>query len=219
MKREIRLTADGSPTLYVPELDETYHSMHGSVQEAKHVFIANGLSSLFARKEAVQILEVGFGTGLNALLSALFAFENKLPIKYTGLEAFPVEEQIWTALSYSSSKEEQIYYKDLMSSKWGDPQEFNTFFTLTKTAVKIQEWQSDEKFDLIYFDAFGPNAQADMWQKSIFENLYAVLNPGGVLVTYCAQGQFKRDLKAVGFSLEALPGPPGKREMTRATKI
>lgn len=219
MKREIRLTADGSPTLYVPELDETYHSMHGSVQEAKHVFIVNGLSYVFARKEEVQILEVGFGTGLNALLSALFAFENKLPIKYTGLEAFPVEEQIWTALSYSSSKEEQINYKDLMSSKWGGPQEFNSFFTLTKTAVKIQDWQSDEKFDLIYFDAFGPNAQADMWQKSIFEKLYTVLNPGGVLVTYCAQGQFKRDLKAVGFSLEALPGPPGKREMTRATKI
>ena len=218
MKREIRLTADGSPTLYVPELDETYHSMHGSVQEAKHVFIANGLSYLFARKEEVHILEVGFGTGLNALLSAQFAKENQLLLSYVGLEAFPVEEQIWTALSYSSSKEEQMYYIELMRSKWEVPQELHAFFTLTKTAVKIQDWQSDEKFDLIYFDAFGPNAQADMWQKAIFEKLYAVLNHGGVLVTYCAQGQFKRDLKAVGFSLEALPGPPGKREMTRATK-
>jgi tRNA U34 5-methylaminomethyl-2-thiouridine-forming methyltransferase MnmC len=156
---------------------------------------------------------------LNALLSALFAQENQLLLSYVGLEAFPVEEQIWTALSYSSSKEEQTYYKELMRSNWGNPQEFNTFFTLTKTAVKIQDWQSDEKFDLIYFDAFGPNAQADMWQLSIFEKLYAVLNQGGVLVTYCAQGQFKRDLKSVGFSIEALPGPPGKREMTRATKI
>jgi tRNA U34 5-methylaminomethyl-2-thiouridine-forming methyltransferase MnmC len=219
MKREIRLTADGSPTLYVPELDETYHSMHGSVQEAKHVFIEHGLKHVFTQIEKVHVLEIGFGTGLNALLSALFAQENQLLLSYVGLEAFPVEEQIWTALSYSSSKEEQTYYKELMRSKWGDPQEFNTFFTLTKTAVKIQDWQSDEKFDLIYFDAFGPNAQADMWQLSIFEKLYAVLNQGGVLVTYCAQGQFKRDLKSVGFSIEALPGPPGKREMTRATKI
>lgn len=218
MKREIRLTADGSPTLYVPELDETYHSKHGSVQEAKHVFIEHGLKHAFTQFEKVHVLEIGFGTGLNALLSALFAFENKLPIKYTGMEAFPVEEQIWTALSYSSVKEEQIYYNELMRSKWEVPQELHPFFTLTKTAVKIQEWQPDDKFDLIYFDAFGPNAQADMWQKSIFEKLYGVLNHGGVMVTYCAQGQFKRDLKAVGFSLEALPGPPGKREMTRATK-
>ena len=192
--------------------------MHGSVQEAKHVIIEHRLKHVFTQIEKVHVLEIGFGTGLNALLSALFAQENQLLLSYVGLEAFPVEEQIWTALSYSSSKEEQTYYKELMRSKWGDPQEFNTFFTLTKIAVKIQEWQSDEKFDLIYFDAFGPNAQADMWQLSIFERLYASLNQGGVLVTYCAQGQFKRDLKSVGFSLEALPGPPGKREMTRAIK-
>ena len=218
MKREIRLTADGSPTLYVPELNETYHSMHGSVQEANHVFIQNGLAFLKGVSSKINILEVGFGTGLNALLSALFAFDHQLPIAYTGIEAFPVEEQIWTALSYINSDEGQIYYNKLMGSKWESPQELHTFFSLTKTTIKIQEWQSDEKFDLIYFDAFGPNAQAEMWQKSIFEKLYAVLNYGGVLVTYCAQGQFKRDLKAVGFSLEALPGPPGKREMTRATK-
>lgn len=218
MKREIRLTADGSPTLYVPELDETYHSMHGSVQEAQHVFIEHGLKHVCTQMDKVRLLEIGFGTGLNALLSALFAKENQLALSYVGLEAFPVEEQIWTALSYSSSKEEQSCYQELMRSKWEVPQELHTFFTMTKTAVKIQDWQSDEKFDLIYFDAFGPNAQADMWQKAIFEKLYAVLNHGGVLVTYCAQGQFKRDLKAVGFSLEALPGPPGKREMTRATK-
>lgn len=218
MKREIRLTADGSPTLYVPELDVTYHSIHGSVQEAKHVFIEHGLKHVCTQIENVHVLEIGFGTGLNAFLSALFAQENQSPLSYVGLEAFPVEEQIWTALSYSSSIEEQNSYQELMNSKWEEPQEIQTYFTLTKTAVRIQDWQSDKKFDLIYFDAFGPSAQADMWQKSIFEKLFAVLNNRGVLVTYCAQGQFKRDLKAVGFSLEALPGPPGKREMTRATK-
>ena len=218
MKREIRLTADGSPTLYVPELDETYHSMHGSVQEAKHVFIANGLNYLFARNEEVRILEVGFGTGLNAILTALFSFENKLPIKYTGVEAFPVEEKIWQKLSYFQTPLEMELYQKLMKSEWDVPQLLHSYFSMVKLETNIHEWQSDKKFDLIYFDAFGPNAQADMWQKSIFEKLYGVLNHGGVLVTYCAQGQFKRDLKAVGYGLEALPGPPGKREMTRATK-
>jgi tRNA U34 5-methylaminomethyl-2-thiouridine-forming methyltransferase MnmC len=218
MKREIRLTADGSPTLYVPELDETYHSMHGSVQEAKHVFIANGLSYLFSQKEQLSILEVGFGTGLNALLSARFALENKLAIQYTGMEAFPVEERIWSELSYFQTPLEMDLYQKLMKTEWDVPHVLHSYFSLSKLEAKIQEWQSDEKFDLIYFDAFGPNAQADMWKLSIFENLYAVLNQGGVLVTYCAQGQFKRDLKSVGFSIEALPGPPGKREMTRATK-
>jgi tRNA U34 5-methylaminomethyl-2-thiouridine-forming methyltransferase MnmC len=109
-------------------------------------------------------------------------------------------------------------YQKLMKTEWDVPHVLHSYFSLSKLEAKIQEWQSDEKFDLIYFDAFGPNAQADMWKLSIFENLYAVLNQGGVLVTYCAQGQFKRDLKSVGFSIEALPGPPGKREMTRATK-
>jgi tRNA U34 5-methylaminomethyl-2-thiouridine-forming methyltransferase MnmC len=219
MKRELRLTADGSPTLYVPELDETYHSMHGSVQEANHVFIQNGLAFSSAISKKIKILEVGFGTGLNALLSAQFALENQINIDYVGLEAYPVVEEIWKEINYLDDAELKVFYTQMMGLPFGETNTFDTYFTLSKATFHIQEWHSNEQFDLIYYDAFGPRAQAEMWHKSIFEKLYSVLNEGGLLVTYCAQGQFKRDLKALGFTVEALPGPPGKREMTRAHKI
>jgi tRNA U34 5-methylaminomethyl-2-thiouridine-forming methyltransferase MnmC len=219
MKREIRLTADGSPTLYVPELDETYHSMHGSVQEANHVFIQNGLALWIGVENNINVLEVGFGTGLNAFLSAQYALEHQLVIQYTGIEAFPVEEAIWRELSYFQKPEEQAFYHDLMAAPWEEPLALNSNFTLAKLKTSIQDWKATAHFDLIYFDAFGPRAQAEMWDKAIFEKLHASLNKGGMLVTYCAQGQFKRDLKALGFELLSLPGPPGKREMTRAHKI
>lgn len=219
MKREIRLTADGSPTLYVPELDETYHSRHGSVQEALHVFIANGLKPLALKNKSIQILEVGFGTGLNAFLSAQFAHEHQSSVQYTGIEAFPVEEAIWRQLSYFQKPEEKAIYYELMAASWEEPLALNANFTLTKVKNSIQDWQPKALFDLIYFDAFGPRAQAEMWNKAIFEKLFTALNKGGVLVTYCAQGQFRRDLKAIGFEVLSLPGPPGKREMTRAYKI
>ncbi len=219
MKRELRLTADGSPTLYVPELDETYHSMHGSLQEANHVFIQNGLAFSSADSKKIRILEVGFGTGLNALLSAQFALENQINIEYVGLEAYPVEEEIWKEVNYQDDAELKAFYTHMMALPFGETHAFDTHFTLSKASFHIQEWSSSKKFDLIYYDAFGPRVQAEMWHKSIFEKLYGVLNEGGVLVTYCAQGQFKRDLKALGFTVDALPGPPGKREMTRAIKI
>lgn len=219
MKREIRLTADGSPTLYVPELDETYHSMHGSVQEAIHVFIQNGLACLEEKENSINVLEVGFGTGLNAALSAQFAHEYLLNVQYTGIEAFPVEEAVWRELSYFQKPEELAFYHDLMAAPWEEPLALNANFTLAKLKTSVQDWQVTALFDLIYFDAFGPRAQAEMWDKAIFEKLHAALNKGGVLVTYCAQGQFKRDLKALGFEVQSLPGPPGKREMTRALKI
>jgi len=219
MKREIRLTADGSPTLYVPELDETYHSRHGSVQEALHVFIASGLKPLAIKNKSIQILEVGFGTGLNAFLSAQFAHEHQSSVQYTGIEAFPVEEAIWRQLSYFQKPEEKAIYYELMAASWEEPLALNSNFTLTKVKNSIQDWQPKALFDLIYFDAFGPRAQAEMWNKAIFEKLFTALNKGGVLVTYCAQGQFRRDLKAIGFEVLSLPGPPGKREMTRAYKI
>jgi tRNA U34 5-methylaminomethyl-2-thiouridine-forming methyltransferase MnmC len=219
MKIEILKTADGSPTLYLPELDETYHSRHGSVQEAQHVFIANGLKPLASENKSIQILEVGFGTGLNALLSAQFAAENQVQLNYTGIEAHPVEEVIWRELDYLQIQEWQVFYEQLMKAKWEVPSQLQDYFQITKVQKRIQDWQAAASFDLIYFDAFGPRAQAEMWNKAIFEKLYAALSIGGILVTYCAQGQFKRDLKAVGFALESLPGPPGKREMTRALKI
>ena len=219
MKRELRLTADGSPTLYVPELDETYHSMHGSVQEARHVFIENGLRFVATESKQVNILEVGFGTGLNALLTALYAKENAIRVNYVGLEAFPVEEAIWKEINYLTDAEAKTLFTKIMAHPFGETISIDLNFSLFKEAKLIQDWVANETFDLIYYDAFGPRAQAEMWELPIFEKLYSLLNVGGALVTYCAQGQFKRHLKSLGMRVENLPGPPGKREMTRGTKI
>jgi len=219
MKRELRLTADGSPTLYVPELDETYHSMHGSIQEARHVFIENGLRFVATESKQVNILEVGFGTGLNALLTALYAKENAIRVNYVGLEAFPVEEAIWKEINYLTDAEARTLYTKIMAHPFGETISIELNFSLFKEAKLIQDWVANETFDLIYYDAFGPRAQAEMWELPIFEKLYSLLNVGGALVTYCAQGQFKRHLKSLGMRVENLPGPPGKREMTRGTKI
>jgi len=219
MKRELRLTADGSPTLYVPELDETYHSMHGSIQEARHVFIENGLRFVATKSKQVNILEVGFGTGLNALLTALYAKENAIRVNYVGLEAFPVEEAIWKEINYHTDAEARSLYTKIMAPPFGETISIELNFSLFKEAKLIQDWVANETFDLIYYDAFGPRAQAEMWELPIFEKLYSLLNVGGALVTYCAQGQFKRHLKSLGMRVENLPGPLGKREMTRGTKI
>jgi len=219
MKRELRLTADGSPTLYVPELDETYHSMHGSIQEARHVFIENGLRFVATESKQVNILEVGFGTGLNALLTALYAKENAIRVNYVGLEAFPVEEAIWKEINYLTDAEARTLYTKIMAHPFGETISIELNFSLFKEAKLIQDWVANGPFDLIYYDAFGPRAQAEMWELPIFEKLYSLLNVGGALVTYCAQGQFKRHLKSLGMRVENLPGPPGKREMTRGTKI
>jgi len=219
MKRELRLTADGSPTLYVPELDETYHSMHGSVQEARHVFIENGLRFVATESKQVNILEVGFGTGLNALLTAQYATENAIRVNYVGLEAYPVEEAIWKEINYHTDAEARSLYTKIMAHPFGETISIDLNYSLSKEAKLIQDWVANETFDLIYYDAFGPRAQAEMWELPIFEKLYSLLNVGGALVTYCAQGQFKRHLKSLGMRVESLPGPPGKREMTRGTKI
>jgi len=219
MKRELRLTADGSPTLYVPELDETYHSMHGSVQEARHVFIENGLRFVATESKQVNILEVGFGTGLNALLTAQYATENAIRVNYVGLEAYPVEEAIWKEINYLTDAEARTLYTKIMAHPFGETISIELNFSLFKEAKLIQDWVANGTFDLIYYDAFGPRAQAEMWELPIFEKLYSLLNVGGALVTYCAQGQFKRHLKSLGMRVESLPGPPGKREMTRGTKI
>lgn len=219
MKRELRLTADGSPTLYVPELDETYHSMHGSVQEARHVFIENGLRFVATESKQVNILEVGFGTGLNALLTAQYATENAIRVNYVGLEAYPVEEAIWKEINYHTDAEARSLYTKIMAHPFGETISIELNFSLFKEAKLIQDWVANGPFDLIYYDAFGPRAQAEMWELPIFEKLYSLLNVGGALVTYCAQGQFKRHLKSLGMRVENIPGPPGKREMTRGTKI
>jgi tRNA U34 5-methylaminomethyl-2-thiouridine-forming methyltransferase MnmC len=215
---EIRLTADGSKTLYLQSLDETYHSSHGAIQEALHVFIEQGLSYVASQTTSITIFEMGFGTGLNALLTAQWAEKHQRKIAYIGIELHPIPEDLWRQMEYVQVESEVSIYSKMMSSEWGEFQEISPFFQLKKIDQTIYQLDLEEKVDLIYFDAFGPKVQTEMWDLPILTKMHDILNLGGVFVTYCAQGQMKRNLRSMGFTLEALPGPPGKREMTRATK-
>lgn len=221
MQRTIITTGDGSKTIHIPDWNENYHSSHGAVQEAKHVFLKHGLELFLGRTE-IRILEIGFGTGLNAILTLEAGMECGSLIYYEGLEAFPISVEEMKALEYDTlfgSDFLKAYYEKLHSSSWESENEITSTFSLTKIQIELQKQTFPaEKFDLIYFDAFGPRVQEGMWTQEIFQKLYNSLKPGGILVTYCAKGQVKRDMKAVGFMIEALPGPPGKREMTRALK-
>lgn len=216
---EIRQTADGSKTLYLPGLDETYHSSHGAMQEAMHVFIQHGLAFIGQEKKSISVFEMGFGTGLNALLTAQWAEQHSCSIRYIGIELHPIPKDIWQQMDYVQEVLERERYSNIMAAEWGEYQVIEPNFQLKKVEEDILGLQLVEQVDLIYFDAFGPRAQSEMWDLPVLTKMYERLNPGGVFVTYCAQGQMKRNLKSLGFSLESLPGPPGKREMTRAIKI
>ncbi len=217
---EIRVTGDGSKTIFLPELNETYHSTHGALREARHVFIEHGLELLKDRRE-VHVLEVGFGSGLNALLTGCWSEDNRVSVNYTALEAFPLSTAICFELDYPSQIGEHSIFlnQTIIQSAWRKENQVSAHFSLTKIDTRIQVFETDQCFDLIYFDAFGPRAQAEMWEYAILEKAHNFLKTGGTLVSYCAKGQFKRDLKAVGFRVESLPGPPGKREMTRAKRL
>lgn len=219
-KKELKITADGSHTLFVPGLDETYHSSHGAIQEALHVFIEAGFNHF--KKSQIDVLEIGFGTGLNAFLTLLEAKKSGSFVNYTSLEAFPLELNIIEQLNYTSELNLQksaidLYY-NLHEVEWESVQEISKYFSLTKNKIELNNYYPHNKYDLIYFDAFGPRVQPEMWIVPILQKMYDCLNKDGVLVTYCAKGTVKRGLKEVGFNIESLPGPPGKREMTRAVK-
>lgn len=217
---ELKITEYGSHTLFVPELNETYHSKHGAIQESMHVFINAGLG--FTKKSHLSILEIGFGTGLNALLTLLAAEQKESHIDYDSLEAFPLDEEIVKQLNYPTelkvTEKETKYFENLHAAEWEHPQKITAQFNLTKHKIDLASYQTTKQFDIIYFDAFAPDIQPELWEKAIFENMYKCLVKNGVLVTYCAKGSVKRILKEVGFTVENIPGPPGKREMTRAVK-
>ncbi|SFR51080.1 tRNA U34 5-methylaminomethyl-2-thiouridine-forming methyltransferase MnmC [Robiginitalea myxolifaciens] len=220
MKREVIRTADGSPSLRISQWDESYHSIHGAVQESLHVFIRMGLEYLpFGNN--LNILEMGFGTGLNALLTAIHPQVEGKAIRYTGLEAFPLSADEWQPLDYPSQVEHpkaNRIYEQLHRSAWGMFNEITPGFELRKLQVDVREFEPTEAFDLIYYDAFGARVQPELWTAAIFETMYRALRPGGVLVTYAAKGSVRRAMQEVGFQVERLPGPPGKREMLRASK-
>lgn len=231
MKRKIITTADGSTTIHLPDWNEQYHSKHGAIQEAYHVFINTGLHHFISHKSIseieseskvdISILEIGLGTGLNAFITLLEAEKLKLNINYVGIEGYPVPMEEVEQLNYTSElkvEDKSHVFLKLHELPWGTPCEINQNFSLTKEHKMFDTIMYEDTFHLIYFDAFGARVQPELWTTVIFENMYTALKKGGVLVTYAARGSVRRAMQAVGFSVEKLPGPPGKREMLRATK-
>lgn len=209
-------TKDGSDSLWMPDLDETYHSRHGALQEAKHVFIEMGLDEVLKYVSHPKILEVGLGTGLNCWLSFHHLKEKSLPLKYTALEAFPLEWGLVSSMNYAA--EDRNLFEAIHRAEWGHSVELQPEKELLKLETKLENYLSSEKVNLVYFDAFGPNTQPEMWLPSQLQRCYDSLDEGGIFVTYCAKGQVRRDLVSCGFEVERLPGPPGKREMLRGRK-
>lgn len=221
MKRKVISTSDGSKTIYIPEWNESYHSKHGAIQEANHVFLNMGLQHLINSKNfaEVNILEIGFGTGLNAFLTALEAQQQKIKVHYTGIEAYPVSEEELAVLNYPKKPEQEKLFDKLHSIPWEVDFNILPFFRLKKCKKHIQEIEYKAVFNLIYFDAFGARVQPELWTEQVFETMFNALEENGILVTYAAKGSVRRAMQAVGFSVEKLPGPPGKREMLRASKF
>lgn len=222
MKREIINTGDGSTTIHLPEWNEHYHSIHGAIQEARHVFIEMGLKKVLATgKSSISLLEIGFGTGLNALVTWQETQNVPVKITYTGIEAYPVEEPEVKELNFSAEIREnkaQEIFAQLHSLPWEIPVKLTPDFILHKQKKFFQDITDREEYDLVYFDAFGARVQPELWTAAIFSRMYEALIPGGILVTYAAKGSVRRAMLEVGFKVEKLPGPPGKREMLRATK-
>ena len=217
MKNKLVITNDGSHSIFNPEINETYHSKHGAIVEAEHVFIKNGL--LAENKKQFNILEVGFGTGLNALLTAQKAKQKNIAINYHGIELYPVKKENYTQLNFTGLiGEDNSELLKLHECDWETEQKINDYFKLTKNEIALENYTNNTKFDIIYFDAFSPEKQPHLWDEKIFSNMYKLLKEDGFLVTYCAKGVVKRTMKAVGFEIIVLDGPPGKRQMTRANK-
>ncbi len=220
MKREILQTHDGSTTIHIKEWDECYHSKFGAIQEAQHVFIKNGLS-LFNNKK-ISILEIGFGTGLNAFITFLESSKNGLSIDYVGVEAYPISSEEVKMMNYVAEldAENESHIFDLMHScHWEEQITVRPDFLLTKRKQFFAEIKDIETFDLIYFDAFGFRVQPELWSSEIFKIMYKALKIKGFLVTYAARSIIKKNMIEAGFTVEKLQGPPGKREMFRAKKV
>ena len=217
-ERTLEKTADGSYTLFVPEMDEHYHSVKGARTESEHIFINMGLKQSPAA--APHVLEIGFGTGLNAFLTLLEAETSGRDIRFTTLERYPLPEDLIRQMNYPEQiapQRSEAFYS-LHRAAWNVPVQITPHFTLCKIETDFTTWQTDERFDVIYFDAFAPEKQPEMWTQAIYEKLYTCANPDAVLVTYCAKGAVRRGLQAAGFEMERLPGPPGKRHILRGRK-
>lgn len=221
MESNLVITEDGSTSIFIPELDEHYHSVHGALQESMHVFTGAGLKNRINQTDSVDILEIGFGTGLNALLTCIMADENKCKVNYTAIEKYPLSKVLISELNYCSLIDTTNclqQFNFIHTCDWEEKVEISNYFKLKKYKSDIADIVFIQQFDIIYFDAFAPSAQPELWTETIFNSMFKALKDGGVLVTYCAKGVVKRTMRQSGFIVEALPGPKGKREMTRAIK-
>lgn len=225
--REVKVieTEDGSSSLFLPELNETYHSFHGALGESRHVFIRMGLEHWLEQHpetKGLSVFEVGFGTGLNALLALEFAIAHQLNIQYTTLEPFPLSEKTAAQLNYGKIVAEgqlEAAFQKMHATPWGETVEIHPNFTLLKEQTRLEDYPVPEgAFDAVFFDAFAPSKQAELWGKELLEKVARLMASNAVFTTYCAKGQLKRDLRAIGLQVETLPGAPGKKEMVRAQK-
>jgi tRNA U34 5-methylaminomethyl-2-thiouridine-forming methyltransferase MnmC len=219
VKRELSITEDGSHTIYLPELNEHYHSIHGAVQESSLVFIKNGLD--FCKEDPVKIFEVGFGTGLNALLSCLNGITNRRKIDFTSIEKYPLDERTIMSLNhheFAGTNGKEIFSR-IFNARWGRKEVINDYFSIEKIESDLTKGIPEGKYHVIFFDAFGPEKQPEMWTPAVFERISSITLPGGIFVTYSAKGDVKRALRSQGFIVQLLPGPPGKRQMIRAIKM
>ncbi len=220
MKSEIKITADGSSTLFIPDLNEYYHSMYGAVQESEYVFLQMGLESF--KHKNITLFEFGFGTGLNALLTFLKSDEYSY-IEYHTMELYPLKWQVIEKLDFPEflklTKVQTALFKMIHRSPWEELVPFSKNFSLKKNRADIRYQPFDCSYDLVYFDAFAPSVQPELWGINIFRKLFNAMNKDACLVTYCAKGEVRRNMQHAGFTVERLPGPEGKREILRAKKL
>lgn len=220
MKIEIEKTADGSPTIYREDIDEHYHSVKGALAESRHVYIDLGWRKRSASANTISVFEIGFGTGLNAALTAKEALDDATKTIYHSVELFPLPKQTTDILLSFQEEGYRDEFRLVNDAGWGETVEINPFFTLHKIQDSLLTMDLPLGIDVVYFDAFAPEKQPEMWAPEIFRRLYKAMNPGGILTTYCAKGSIRRMLRDIGFIPERLPGPPGgKREVLRATKM
>lgn len=216
----IETTADGSNTLYVPAMNEHYHSVKGARTESQYIFLECGL--MHSSAPAPRILEIGFGTGLNAFLTLLYSNSQHRSVHYTTLEKYPLSLEMALKMGYTAGKSEteQAAFRALHTATWGEEVELSAHFTIEKVATDFLAYDfASAPFDVVYFDAFAPEKQPHLWQQDFLQRIYDHLSPQGVLTTYCAKGEVRRTLQRVGFTVERLAGPPnGKREILRAVR-
>lgn len=214
-------TQDGSDSIYSERFGVPYHSKYGAIQESRHVFLQAGLYPRLTARTEVAVLEAGLGTGLNALLTGLEAKAQRKAIHYVALEAYPIPLEQARTLNYAEHLGESARetLEAIHTLEWGTAHQLSSFFTFEKRRMSFDALNDEAMFDVVYFDAFAPNAQPELWEEEVLGRMYRALKENGIFVTYCAKGSVKRCLKGLGFEIEALQGPPGKREMTRGVKV